>query len=187
MPSSIELHNNANPVLNAQDVGAVSERETQFFAAGDMATAGLPPTHVAKAHDVATAVNHAGLVFAESNVRYLSRAELENLSADQLHIAHNEILARRGRFFNDHRLSAHFAKFAWYQPSARHVRLNLIEQANVGLIMSIEGSPYHAQRRQLAAPDLDERGNAFTFTREKPQGSPARTSDAAEVGSIHKD
>jgi hypothetical protein len=188
VPSSIELHNNANPVLNAQDVGAASERETQFVAAGDMATAGLPPTHVAKADDVATAaVNHAGFVFAESNVRYLSRAELENLSADQLHIAHNEILARRGRFFNDHRLSAHFAKFAWYQPSARHVRLNLIEQANVGLIMSIEGSPYHAQRRQLAAPDLDERGNAFTFTREKPQGSPARTSDAAEVGSIHKD
>jgi hypothetical protein len=62
----------------------------------------------------------------------------------------------------------------------------LIEQANIGLIMSIEGSP-HAQRRQLAAPDLDERGNAFTFTREKPQGSTARTSDAAEVGSIHKD
>ena len=79
-----------------KDMGAASERETQFFAAGDMATAGLPPTHVAKADDVATAaVNHAGFVFAESNVRYLSRAELENLSADQLHIAHNEILARK--------------------------------------------------------------------------------------------
>jgi hypothetical protein len=154
VPSSIELHNNANPVLNAQDVGAASERETQFVAAGDMATAGLPPTHVAKADDVAAAVNHAGFMFAESNVRYLSRAELENLSADQLHIAHNEILARRGRFFNDHRLSAHFAEFTWYQPSAWHVRLNLIEQANVGSIMSIERSPHHAQRRQLAAPDL---------------------------------
>ena len=161
-------------------MGSPSER--------DMAAARLLPTRVANEGDVtAAAVNHAGFVFAESNVRYLSRAELENLSADQLHIAHNEILARRGRFFNDHRLSAHFVEFTWYQPSAWRVRLNLIERANVGLIMSIEGSPHHAQRRQLAAPDLDERGNAFTFTREKPQGSSARTSDAAEVGSIHKD
>ena len=126
----------------------------------------------------AAAVNHAGFVFAESNVRYLSRAELEKLSADQLHIARNEIFARRGRFFNDHRLSAHFARFAWYQPSAWHVRLNFIEQANVGLIRSIEASPHHAQRRQLAAPDLAERGDA----REKPQGPSARTSDAEDVG-----
>jgi hypothetical protein len=61
VPSSIELHNKANPALDAQDMGAASERETQFFAEGDMATAGLLPTHVAKADDVATAaVNHAG-------------------------------------------------------------------------------------------------------------------------------
>jgi YARHG domain-containing protein len=188
VPPSIELHDSANPVLDAQDMGSASERETQFFTAGDWATARLLSTHAAKADDVAAAaVNHAGFVFAESNVRYLSRAELENLSADQLYIAHNEILARRGRFFHDHRLSAHFAKFAWYRPSAWHVRLNLIEQANVSLIMSIEGSLHHAERRQLAAPDLDKSGNAFSFTREKPPGPSARTSDAAEVGSIHKD
>jgi YARHG domain len=167
------LHNNANPVFDAQDMGSPSERERQFFAADDMA-------RVANAGDVtAAAVNHAGFVFAESNVRHLSRAELEKLSADQLHIARNEIFARRGRFFNDHRLSGHFAKFAWYQPSAWHVRLNLIEQANVGLIRSIEAPPHHAQRRQLAAPDLDEG--------ERLQGPSARTSDAAEAGSIHKD
>jgi YARHG domain len=168
------LHN--SPVLDAQDIGSPSER--------DMATARLLPTRVANEGDVtAAAVNHAGFVFAESNVRYLSRAELEKLSADQLHISRNEIFARRGRFFYDHRLSAHFARFAWYQPSAWHVRLNFIEQANVGLIRSIEGSLRYAPRRQLTARDLAERGD----TREKPQGPPARTSNAAEVGSIHKD
>jgi hypothetical protein len=66
---------------------------------------------------------------------------LEKLFADQLHIARNEIFARRGRYFNDLRLSAHFANFAWYQPYAWHVRLNLIEQANVGLIRSLEAPP----------------------------------------------
>jgi YARHG domain len=98
-----------------------------------------PPTLSSRA---ATAVvNQAGFLFAESNVRYLTRAELEKLFADQLHIARNEIFARRGRYFNDLRLSAHFANFAWYQPYAWHVRLNLIEQANVGLIRSLEAPP----------------------------------------------
>jgi hypothetical protein len=152
------LHN-ANPIFDAQDMGSPSERERQFLGADDMA-------RVANAGDVtAAAVNHTGFVFAESNVRYLSRAELERLSADELHIARNEIFARRGRFFNDHRLSTHFAKFAWYQPSAWHVRLNLIEQANVGLIRSIEAPFHHTQRRQLSV----------------------RISDAVEVRSIHKD
>jgi hypothetical protein len=164
------LHNNASPVLDAQDMGSPSER--------DAATARLLSTRLANADDVTSAaVSHAGFVFAESNVRYLSRAELEKLSADQLRIARNEIFARRGRFFYDHRLSAHFVRFAWYQPSAWHVRLNFIERANVGLIRSIEGSPHHAQRRQLAAPDLAGGGDA----REKPQGPTARTSDAAEA------
>jgi hypothetical protein len=60
VPPSIELHDSANPVLDAQDMGSASERETQFFAAGDWATARLPSTHAAKADDVAAAaVNHA--------------------------------------------------------------------------------------------------------------------------------
>jgi hypothetical protein len=82
--------------------------------------------------------DHAGFLFADSNVRYLSRAELQGLSADQLHIARNEIFARRGRYFKDDALRAYFSQFPWYQPHAREVPLSPVERANVGLIQSIE-------------------------------------------------
>jgi hypothetical protein len=175
------LPKNANPVLDGQDMGSPSER--------DMAPARLSSTGVVNVIG-AGAVNHANLVFAESNVRHLARAELENLSADRLRIARNEIFARKGRFFNDHKLGAHFANFAWYQPSAWHVRLNLIEEANVGLIRSIEALPHRAHRNPPAAADLEEPGSAspnHRWTPEEPKGPSARTSHAAEVVSIHKD
>jgi hypothetical protein len=43
-------------------------------------------------------VNRTGFIFDESDVRYLSLAELNTLSAQQLRIAGHEILARKGRF-----------------------------------------------------------------------------------------
>jgi hypothetical protein len=93
----------------------------------------------------AMAAARAGFLFADSNVRYLTRADLQTLSADRLHIARNEIFARRGRHFKDDGLRAYFSQFPWYQPRAWDVALGPVEKANVGLIQSIE-APAAASR-----------------------------------------
>jgi len=77
-------------------------------------------------------------VLPQSNVRPITREELRGLSLDQLRIARNEIYARRGRFFRDPALAAHFQKFSWYKPFAWDVPLSAVEQANVKLIQSME-------------------------------------------------
>ena len=80
----------------------------------------------------------ADFVFANSDSVLLTRAMLSNLSPDQLRIARNEIYARRGRFFRDPALAAHFQRFSWYRPYAWEVPLNAVEKANVSLIASLE-------------------------------------------------
>ncbi len=82
--------------------------------------------------------DRADFLLADSNVRYLTRAELQGLSADRLHIARNEIFARRGRYFKDDTLRAYFSQFPWYQPRAWDVPLTTVEKTNVDLIASIE-------------------------------------------------
>jgi len=87
----------------------------------------------------AAAADRSGFVFADSNVRYLTRAELQGLSTDRLHIARNEIFARKGRYFKDDALRTYFLQFPWYQPRAWEVSLGPVERANVDLIQSMEG------------------------------------------------
>lgn len=87
---------------------------------------------------IAKAADRAGFLFADSNVRYLTRAELQKLSGDDLHVARNEIFARRGRFFKDDALRVYFSQFPWYRPHAWEVPLSPVEQANVALIQSVE-------------------------------------------------
>jgi hypothetical protein len=77
-------------------------------------------------------------IFANSDSVRLTRDMLSNLSAEQLRIARNEIYARRGRYFKDPGLAAHFKRFSWYQPYAWEVPLNSVEKANVSLISSLE-------------------------------------------------
>ena len=79
-----------------------------------------------------------GFIFANSDRVRLTPAMLRGLGADQLRLARNEIYARRGRFFRDPALAAHFSRFAWYRPYAWDVPLNAIEQANISLIASLE-------------------------------------------------
>jgi hypothetical protein len=107
------------------------------------------------------AADRAGFVFADSDVRYLARAELQRLSADRLHIARNEIYARKGRYFKDDAIRAYFSQFPWYQPRAWEVPLGPVERANVSLIQSIEGP---AAARAVTAPPADTKAeNAIAF------------------------
>lgn len=77
-------------------------------------------------------------IFPDSDRVRLTRDMVARLSPAQLRIARNEIFARRGRYFRDPALAAHFARFSWYRPYAWDVPLNAIEQANVSLIASFE-------------------------------------------------
>lgn len=109
-------------------------------------TASLPNGPRAAAGEVTGTINAAapppakplGFLFPDSDRRHLTRQELAGLSEVQLHIARNEIYARRGRYFRNPELANYFSRFAWYHPNAWHVTLNDIEDANVHLIQSLE-------------------------------------------------
>lgn len=123
------------PAPTAQP-GAIAAAESTWIAR--LGPALEPPRINQAAPRLGTAADRAGLVFNDPNVRYLSRAELQTLSADRLHIARNEIFARRGRFFKDDALRAYFLQFPWYRPYAWEVPLSPREHANVALIQSVE-------------------------------------------------
>jgi tetratricopeptide (TPR) repeat protein len=111
--------------------------------------AGGSPSQYRADNDTAlanTAVGQLDFVFADSDVRHLTRIELQKLSEDQLQIARNEIFARRGRYFKDDRLSSYFAKLAWYRPAVWDVPLNPIEKANVDFIQSLEARTSNRRR-----------------------------------------
>jgi hypothetical protein len=123
------------PTPTAQP-GAIATAESTWIAR--LGPALEPPRINQAAPRLAKPADRAGLLFNDSNVRYLSRAELQTLTADRLHIARNEIFARRGRFFKDGAFRAYFLQFPWYRPFAWEVPLSPVEQANVALIQSVE-------------------------------------------------
>ena len=53
-------------------------------------------------------------IIPDSNSRYLTVSDLEDLTADELRIARNEIYARHGRRFDDADLQAYFDSKSWY-------------------------------------------------------------------------
>lgn len=85
-------------------------------------------------------------VLPDSSSRYLTKKDLKGLTAEELRIARNEIMARHGRQFNDPALAAYFESKDWYQGTVepetfdRQVGelLNEYEMKNVALIQSME-------------------------------------------------
>lgn len=53
-------------------------------------------------------------IIYDSNTRYVTSADLDRLTAEQLSLARNEIYARRGRRFNRQDLQAYFDSKSWY-------------------------------------------------------------------------
>jgi YARHG domain len=72
--------------------------------------------------------------------RYLTPADVQGLSTDQLVLVRNEIFARKGRYFKDPALRSYFEQFPWYQPYAWDVPLSPVERANIDMIQSVEQS-----------------------------------------------
>lgn len=82
--------------------------------------------------------NPSDLTFPDSSTRLLAQSEVAMLGPATLHVARNEIYARKGRRFKDPWLRDYFSNFAWYRPRFDTVTLNPIEKRNVALIQQAE-------------------------------------------------
>jgi hypothetical protein len=83
----------------------------------------------------------AGFLFADSDRRLLTAADLKGLSKGELRNARNEIYARRGRKFVRKEVSNYFKQFDWYRPQFGEVELTFLEAQNVALIQKFEKPP----------------------------------------------
>ncbi len=86
-------------------------------------------------------------ILPDSSSRYLSAADLEDLSARELGLARNEIFARHGRQFDNAELAAYFESKDWYHgtiPSDQFDSdvLSAVEKANIELIVRYENSRF---------------------------------------------
>lgn len=83
-------------------------------------------------------------IFADSDTRELTREELEPFSKAELRLARNEIYARHGMIFGVDDLDEYFGAKSWYQPTVtvtdfnNQVEMNLVEEANINLILEVE-------------------------------------------------
>lgn len=82
-------------------------------------------------------------VLKDSSSRYLTKDDLQGLSADDCRIARNEIYARHGRKFDDEGLQSHFNSCSWYRGTIepgdfQETMLSDIEVANKNLIVEYE-------------------------------------------------
>lgn len=79
-----------------------------------------------------------GFVIPYSSTTYLTIADLQGLTLEQLEIARNEIYARHGYIFVSNEWKDFFVNEYWYTPTAYSVTLNSIEEYNVGMILNEE-------------------------------------------------
>lgn len=82
-------------------------------------------------------------VLPDSDKKYLTKSDLQDLSAWELKLARNEIYARHGRKFNDEQLQDYFNSRSWYKgtvnPDDFSVSVfNAYEKANAEFIASYE-------------------------------------------------
>ncbi len=96
-------------------------------------------------------VEESPYVLPDSDSRYYSESELEDLSNWELYIARNEIYARLGRTFQNEDLRTYFGAQAWYEGRFTpeefdsRVQLNDYERKNTTTIRELEekrGSSY---------------------------------------------
>lgn len=64
---------------------------------------------------VITAGAEQDYIIPDSNSRYLSEADIQNMSIQQINYAKNEIYARHGRIFASNELKNYFESKSWYQ------------------------------------------------------------------------
>lgn len=99
----------------------------------------LDHTYIPK--EDADADSTEGLLFPDSDRRYIFNKNLENLSDSDIQRAVNEIYARHGMKFNDSSVTDYFSQFPWYDPEISEdsfdedSELNEYERANVAFMV----------------------------------------------------
>ncbi|MDO4542053.1 MAG: YARHG domain-containing protein [Bacillota bacterium] len=75
-----------------------------------------------------------------TNTCYITEADLENYSQDEVAAIRNEIYARHGYMFNKEKWQNYFAEFSWYtpNPSFSTSMFNEVENANLSTIINFE-------------------------------------------------
>lgn len=116
-------------------ITAISSGETTIYAACD----GITAEFYVYCH----LRDEAEYIIPGSDVRYISREDLDGLSEEELRLARNEIYARKGRLFDDEILQAYFNNKEWYDghisPSDfSESDLNDYERANAYTIKDYE-------------------------------------------------
>lgn len=93
-------------------------------------------------HNSNTNNSSSGFIFPNSDSSYLSNAQVQALSDDELQLAINEIYARRGRIFKDPSLNSYFNSKSWYEGKytadefEKNVKFNSYEQKNLQLLIN---------------------------------------------------
>ncbi len=83
-------------------------------------------------------------IFADSDTRLLTRAEVASKSKEELRLARNEIYARYGVIFGSDDLDQYFRSKSWYTPTIslnefyNTVEMNMTEERNINLIREYE-------------------------------------------------
>ncbi len=86
--------------------------------------------------------------FPEASLRDLTDDDLDDLTAEELRLMRNEIMARHGHRFSDPELAAHFGAQPWYRPTDGNAedRLTAVERRNIERIRKAEKQARAAER-----------------------------------------
>lgn len=125
----------------------VQTEKTAFVSEGSSETgsemAGGAMETEAQEETAAPAESNGDYIFPDSSTRYLTEADVVNLSDWDKKIARNEIYARHGRKFNSEELQQYFNSKSWYTPSIeakdfKDEMLNDVERYNTRFISQFE-------------------------------------------------
>ena len=91
--------------------------------------------------------NNQGYILSGSDSRYLTEADLQNLSWEECSLARNEIYARHGYTFGVKALSDYFNSQSWYVPGGYNDSdLNKYERENAVFILEYEKAKWGSTR-----------------------------------------
>jgi hypothetical protein len=153
--------NTKNAQVSAEDLKAVADNtavtvsgnlsiiDNQAYIFPDSLTQGGEETAVSQNTestqntDASQNEEDSEFIFADSATRYLTDADVQNMTAQQLNYAKNEIYARRGRKFSSPELQKYFSSKSWYSgtisPDAFSESVfNAYEKANIDFLKAKE-------------------------------------------------
>ena len=105
-------------------------------------------------------------ILPESNIRYYTKEELEQLDGWQLRMAKNEIYAYHGKIFQDQEYKEYFEKQSWYhgiQDNIDENELNEYELKNFNLIEEIEQERRAFFSEEGSSDDMANLGYGYQY------------------------